>query len=193
MRKVIVSEMVSLEGYFARPDGSLDWHVVDDEFNTFARKQLDEMDTLLFGRVTYEGMASYWSTEAAMTDDPEIAAEMNSLPKIVFSRTLKTVDWSNSRLARGDLAEEIMRLKAQAGKDMVIFGSGEIVSTLTSLGLIDEYRLFVCPVVLGSGKSLFAGLSDTLNLELLGAQPFASGVVLLCYQPASNTPAAQAG
>jgi len=186
MRKVIVSEMVSLDGYFASPDGSLDWHVVDDEFNTFARKQLDEMDTLLFGRVTYEGMASYWPTEAAMADDPEIAAAMNRLPKMVFSRTLKTLDWNNSQLARDDLAEKITHLKAQTGKDMVIFGSGEVVSSLTRLGLIDEYRLFTCPVILGSGKPLFAGLSDTLNLELLKAQPFTSGVVLLYYQPASN-------
>jgi dihydrofolate reductase len=186
MRKVIVSEMVSLDGYFARPDGGLDWHVVDDEFNAFARKQLDEMDTLLFGRVTYEGMASYWPTEAAVTDDTEIAAAMNRLPKVIFSHTLKTVDWSNSRLARDDLAEEITRLKVQPGKDMVIFGSGEIVSALARLDLIDEYRLFVCPVVLGSGKSLFAGLSDTLNLKLLKAQPFASGVVLLYYQPADK-------
>jgi dihydrofolate reductase len=186
MRKVIVSEMVSLDGYFARPDGSLDWHVVDDEFNEFARKQLDEMDTLLFGRVTYEGMASYWPTEGAMTDDPEIAATMNRMPKVVFSRTLKTLDWTNSRLARDDLAEEITGLKAQPGKDMVIFGSGELVSSLTRLGLIDEYRLFVCPVVLGSGKSLFAALNDTVNLKLLRAQPFTSGVVLLYYRPASN-------
>jgi dihydrofolate reductase len=186
MRKVIVSEMVSLDGYFARPDGSLDWHVVDDEFNEFARKQLDEMDTLLFGRVTYEGMASYWPTEAAKRDDPEIAAAMNRLPKVVFSRTLKTVDWSNSRLAGDDIAEEITRSKAQLGKDMAIFGSGEVVSILTRLGLVDEYRLFVCPVVLGSGKSLFAGLNDTLNLDLLKAQPFTSGVVLLYYRPASN-------
>jgi dihydrofolate reductase len=186
VRKIIVSEMVSLDGYFAGPDGNLDWHVVDDEFNAFARKQLDEMDTLLFGRVTYEGMASYWPTEAAMTDDPEIAAAMNRLPKVVFSYTLTTVDWSNSRLARDDLAEEITRLKVQPGKDMVIFGSGEIVSALARLDLIDEYRLFVCPVVLSSGKSLFAGLSDTLNLKLLKAQPFASGVILLYYLPVSN-------
>jgi dihydrofolate reductase len=186
MRKVIVSEMVSLDGYFASPDGSLAWHVVDDEFNTVARKQLDEMDTLLFGRVTYEGMASYWPTEAALTDDPEIAAAMNHLPKVIFSRTLKTLDWNNSQLARDDLPEEIARLKAQPGKDMVIFGSGEVVSSLTRLRLIDEYRLFICPAVLGSGKSLFAGLSDALNLELLKAQPFASGVVLLYYRPVSD-------
>ena len=186
MRKIVVSEMVSLDGYFAGPDGNLDWHVVEDEFNAFARRQLEEMDTLLFGRVTYEGMASYWPTEAAMTDDPEIADAMNHLPKLVFSRTLKTVDWSNSRLARDDLAEEVTRLKVQPGKDMAIFGSGEIVSALARLDLIDEYRLFVCPVVLGSGKSLFAGLSGTLNLKQLKAQPFASGVVLLYYQPANK-------
>jgi dihydrofolate reductase len=186
MRRIIVSEMVSLDGYFARADGGLDWHVVDDEFNAFARKQLDEMDILLFGRVTYEGMASYWPTEAAMTDDPEIAHAMNRLRKVVFSRTLTTVDWSNSQLAHGDLAEEITRLKEQPGKDMALFGSGEIVSGLTRLDLIDEYRLFVCPTVLGSGKPLFAGLSDTLNLELLKAQPFMSGVVLLDYRRASN-------
>jgi dihydrofolate reductase len=186
MRKLIVSEMVSLDGFFAGPDGSSDWHVVDDEFNTFSRRQLDEMDMLLFGRVTYELMASYWPTEAAALDDPEVAVAMNRLPKLVFSRTLNTVDWTNSRLARNDLAEEVIRLKVQAGKDIAIFGSGEVVSALAPLGLIDEYRLFVCPVVLGNGKPLFAGLSDRLNLKLLKAQPLASGVVLLHYQPADN-------
>src|SRR5262249_17783325 len=130
MRKIIVSEMVSVDGLFERPNGDLDWHVVDDEFNEFAIAQLNAMDAILFGRVNYLGMASYWPTQQAINNDPVVAGKMNSLPKIVFSKTLKKAEWSNSRLVAGDLGEEVSKLKQQPGKDMVIFGSAVLVSAL---------------------------------------------------------------
>jgi dihydrofolate reductase len=182
MRNVLVSEAVTLDGYFAGPNGEIDWHVVDDEFNAQAAELLDSVDTLLFGRVTYQLMAAYWPTPAALTDDPIIAAKMNALQKVVFSRTLKAADWNNSRLASKDLHAEITTLKQQPGKDMVIFGSGSLVSQLTTMGLLDEYRLFIHPVVLGAGKPLWGNLQDRLGLKLIGTRAFGSGNVLLTYR-----------
>lgn len=183
MRRVIVSMMVTLDGFIAGPNGEIDWHNVDDEFNEYAIDLLNSVDTLLFGRVTYQGMASYWPTPMATTDDPIVAAKMNSLPKVVFSHTLETVEWQPTRLAKGNLADEIATMKQQPGGDMVIFGSGSIVSALAQLGLIDEYRLFVNPVVIGDGQSLFSGITERLNLKLVSTRPFRSGNVLLQYQP----------
>jgi dihydrofolate reductase len=186
MRKVIVSEMVSLDGFFAGPNGEIDWHVVDEEFNEWAIAQLNAMDALLFGRVTYQGMASYWPTPAAIEDDPEVADKMNTLPKIVFSKTLDKVEWgkwNNARLVTDDLGAEISKLKQQPGKDMVIFGSGSIVSALTQLGLIDEYRILVAPVVLGSGVPLFKGIAKPFKLNLLRTKTLKTGVVLMYYEP----------
>lgn len=183
MKKLLVSEMITLDGFFAGPNGEIDWHNVDDEFNVFAEEQLNSVDTLIFGRVTYELMASYWPTPAGLKDDPIIANIMNSLNKVVFSKTLKTVEWNNSRLATADLATEIQKLKEQPGKDMVIFGSGTIVSELAKLSLIDEYRLFINPVVLGKGKPLFQDLPERMNLQLIKSRQFKSGNVLLYYVP----------
>jgi dihydrofolate reductase len=184
MRKVIASEMVSLDGFFEGPNGELDWHNVDEEFNQFAADQLDAMETILFGRVTYEGMASYWPTPAAIADDPIIAGQMNSMPKIVFSKTVdKVAEWSNSRLVKGEAVDEVRRLKKEPGGDMVIFGSGRLVAALTPAGLIDEYRIFVCPLILGSGRSMFDGVTELTHLELLKARTFDSGNVLLYYGP----------
>ena len=141
MRKVILFMMVSLDGFFEGPNHAIDWHNVDAEFNEFAIHQLNEVDTLLFGRRTYELMASYWPTPTATTNDPIVAERMNNLPKIVVSRTLQKVEWNNSRLIRENVAEEISKLKQQPGKDMAIFGSSNLSLTLTRLGLIDEYRV----------------------------------------------------
>lgn len=183
MRKVLVSEMVTLDGFFAGPNGEIDWHNVDAEFNDLSIEQLNSVDTLLFGRVTYQFMASYWPTSAALSDDPIVAAKMNALAKIVFSHTLETADWHNTRLVKGDLADEITRLKHQHGKDMIIFGSGALVSALAELDLVDEYRLFVNPVVIGHGQPLFQGLPRPLHLKLLATRQFRSGNVLLTYAP----------
>lgn len=186
MRRVLLFMMVSLDGYYEGAEGQLDWHNVDEEFNDFAVEQLNEMDTLLFGRITYEMMASYWPTPQARTDDPVVAGKMNSMPKIVFSRSLRDVDWENTRLVTDDFAAEVTRLKAQPGKDMIIFGSSDLAVSFLEHGLLDECRVMINPVVLGQGKTLFSGIHDRLKLKLLKTKVFQSGNVLLYYQPAQN-------
>ncbi len=183
MRKIIFQMMVSLDGYFEGPDKELDWHLVDDEFNDYASDLLNSVDTLLFGRVTYQLMESYWPTPTAKTNDPTIAEKMNSLPKIVFSKTLAKAEWNNTRLVKENAAEEISKLKRLPGKDMAIFGSSDLAVSLMPSGLIDEYRIFVNPVVLGGGKPLLKGLKGRLNLALVRTRTFKSGLVLLSYKP----------
>ena len=187
MRKVIVSMMVTLDGFFAGPKGELDWHIVDEEFNQYAIDLLSKVDALLFGKVTYQIMADYWPAAATNPSTPksdvEIADKMNNLPKIVFSKTLQEVKWNNSRLVKDNIAEEISKMKQQPGKDMVIFGSGSVVSTFMQHGLIDEYRIIVNPVVLGNGKPLFKGINGKQNLKLLKTKVLGSGVVILYYEP----------
>ncbi len=186
MRKVIVSIYVTLDGFFAGPKGEIDWFVWDEETAKYSKDLLNAIDTVLFGRVTYELMASYWPTASPATEDPVIIDAMNNLPKIVFSKTLEKVEWNNAKLVKGNIADEVAALKQQPGKDIVIYGSGSIVSTLTQLGLIDEYLIFVNPIVLGSGKPLFKGLKDRLSLKLLKTRTFRNGIVLLYYQPAGK-------
>ena len=183
MRKIILFNMITLDGYFAGPGGEIDWHNVDEEFNDFAIEQLNSADGLIFGRLTYQLMASYWPTPAALNDDPIVAARMNSIPKIVFSRTLAEAEWSNTRLVKGNLVEEIPKLKQQPGKDYYIFGSADLATTFIENGLIDEYRIIVNPVVLGAGMPLFKDIKSRLNLKLIKARTFRSGNVLLYYEP----------
>jgi dihydrofolate reductase len=183
MRSVVLSMQVSLDGFIARADGELDWHLVGREFNEYARDLLDSFDTLVFGRVTYQLMASYWRT--AIISDPvevQIAERLNTLPKVVFSRTLKKVEWKNSRLATGGVAEEIRKMKEQPGKDIGIGGTS-LVAVLAPLGLIDDYRILVVPVVLGTGKPLFKDIKKSISLKLRETRTFGSGLVLLAYQP----------
>ena len=183
MRKVILFNLVTLDGFFEGSNGEIDWHNVDEEFNEFAVHQVSTADGLIFGRVTYELMASYWPTPAAQAADPIVAEKMNTMPKIVFSRTLNTVEWNNTRLVKGDAAEEISKIKQQPGRDLLIFGSADLASNLTNLGLIDEYRIMVNPVVLGKGKPLFKDIKGKLNLRLLRTRNFSNGNVLLYYEP----------
>ncbi len=186
MRKIFLFMMVSLDGFFEGPNQDISWHNVDEEFNEFAINQLKEVDTLLFGRVTYQGMASYWTTEFAINNDPIVAGLMNSLPKIVFSKTLTAVEWNNSRLIKENIAEEISALKQQPGRDIAIFGSSDLTVALTQMGLVDEYRIMINPVVLGNGKSLFEGLQNKLDLKLLKTKLFKSGNVLHYYERAKK-------
>jgi dihydrofolate reductase len=183
MRKVILFNMVTLDGFFEGPDRDINWHNVDDEFNEFAIEQINSVDTLIFGRVTYELMASYWPTKEAITNDPIVADKMNSMPKIVFSKTLASADWQNTRLVKGDAAEEIAKLKKQPGKDLIIFGSADLAASFIKDGLIDEFRVMLNPVLLGRGTPIFKGIQDKLNLKLLKTRTFGSGNVLLYYQP----------
>lgn len=175
--------LTSLDGFFEGPDRDINWHHVEEEFNEFAIQQTADFGALLFGRVTYELMAGYWPTQAAKRDDPIVAGLMNSLPKIVFSKTLPTADWENTRLVRENFVEAIRNLKQQPGKDIAIFGSSDLAVTLIPHGLIDEYRIMVNPVALGHGKPLFRGIDDKLELRLLKIRTFRSGNVLLYYEP----------
>ena len=183
MRKLFVFNLVTLDGYFEGPDRDISWHNVDAEFNDYAIDMLNSVDTLLFGRVTYELMARYWPTPDAIKNDPIVAERMNTLPKVVFSRTLDKAGWNNTRLVKADIEEEIKKLKKQPGKDIALLGSGSILSAFAKQGLIDEYRIMVNPLVLGNGKPLFTGIKDRLNLKLLKTRTFRNGNVLLYYQP----------
>lgn len=187
MRKIIVSEMVSVDGFFAGPNGEIDWHVVDEEFNQYAIDLLNTLDTILFGRVTYQLFESYWPVAAkdpaTSKNDLIIANKINAINKVVFSKTLEKVGWNNVKLVREVIRDDILKMKQQPGKNMVIYGSGSIVSEFAKLGLIDEYRFFVAPVVLGEGKSLFKGLKDKLKLKLIETRRFTNGNVLLRYEP----------
>ena len=186
MRKILAFLVVTVDGYDEGPNGEFDWPVVDEEFNEFGLRQLEEVDTLLFGRVTYEGMASYWPTPAAEQDDPRVAAKMNTLPKLVVSRTLARADWANTRILRDDVAAELTRLKRQPGKDIAIFGSSDLVVSLLAMGLVDELRIMVHPVVLGAGRSLFRTAPERIHLQLLSTRAFRSGNVLHTYRPAAR-------
>jgi dihydrofolate reductase len=182
MRKVIFFMLTSLDGYFEGPGQDINWHNVDEEFNDFAIQQTGEFGALLFGRVTYELMASYWPTEGAKRDDPEVAALMNSLPKLVFSKTLQKVEWENTTLVKNNFAEAVSKLKQETGKDIAIFGSSDLTVTLMEHGLVDEYRIMINPVVLGDGKPLFKGIKNKINLKLIKTKTFKSGNVLLYYE-----------
>ena len=178
--------MTTLDGYLEGPNSDISWHNVDDEFNDYAIDLLNNVDALLFGRVTYELMASYWPTTVALTNDPIVAGKMNSLSKFVFSRTLKKAEWNNTRLIKENVAEEVLKLKHQSGKDLAIFGSSDLALTLLPHNLLDEFRIFVNPIVLGGGKPLFEGISTRLDLKLLNTRTFRNGNVLLYYQLAAK-------
>lgn len=186
MRKLFEFMMTSLDGYHEGPAHELDWHNADNpEFNRFAVEQLAEADTLVFGRVTYEMMASYWPTSEAYRSDPDIAGPMNDLPKLVASRTLERVDWANARLLEGDAVERLAELRAGTGGGLLVLGSADLTASLLRAGILDELRVMVSPVVLGAGVPAFQG-ADRTSLELVSARPYASGNVLLTYRPIAS-------
>jgi dihydrofolate reductase len=182
LRRLIASEMVTVDGFFAGPNEELDWFVQDEELDKFANDLIESVDTILYGRVTYQMMAGYWPQASG-----SFADRTNRLPKLVFSSTLDETPWGgwgNARPVKGVLAEEVAKLKNESGNDMVIYGSGSIVQALTRLGAIDEYRLVVNPVVLGAGRPLFGGLDERRSLRLTEAVSWPSGCVALTYQAA---------
>ncbi len=182
MRKIFAFLMVTLDGYHETADGDLFWHNVDDEFHEFAVAQLDEADTLLFGRKTYLGMAEFWPSPAAL-EMPATARQMNGYPKIVVSRSLATADWGPASIIRDDVPAQLRKLKEQDGKDIALLGSSTLAASLLGTGVIDELRMMVNPVVLGSGHPVLSGASRT-DLELVRSRQFASGNTLLTYRPA---------
>jgi dihydrofolate reductase len=186
MRKLISFMVVTLDGYYEGPNGEFDWPNVDDEFYEFSINQLDDIDTLVFGRATYEGMASYWPTPAAREDSPAIAERMNTISKVVVSTTLDAAEWQNTSLVKGDAADAISELKRQPGKYLALFGSPQLTVSLLEQSLVDELRVMVHPILLGAGNSLFRTLSDRVPLELRQTTTFSSGNVLLTYRPVSG-------
>jgi dihydrofolate reductase len=185
MRKVNVFNNVSLDGFFTDAKGDMSWaHKQDEEWNAFASANASGNGELLFGRVTYDLMAAFWPTLQAAKMLPKVAAGMNAMRKTVFSRTLDTVSWQNTVLMKGDLVTEVMRMKRQPGPDIVILGSGSIVSQLTQARLIDGYQLVLNPIVVGRGRSLFETVVDTFNLTLTRTQSFRNGNVVLWYEMA---------
>lgn len=185
MRRLSVFNSVSLDGYFVDGSGDMSWahRNNDDEWNAFVAGNASGSGVLVFGRITYEMMAGYWPTPMALQNSPAVAKGMNDMQKIVFSRTLDQASWINTRLVKGDLPTEIRKMKKEGGPDMVILGSGSIVSQLAQENLIDEYQIALCPVVLGNGRTLFDGVKRKLNLKLTKSRTFRNGSVFLCYEP----------
>ena len=184
MRKLVVFNSVTLDGYFAGINGDMSWaHKQDAEWNAFVADNAKGESQLLFGRITYQMMASFWPTPAAIENFPIVAQGMNSGPKVVFSRTLDKASWNNTKLVKRDLAAEVRKMKNEPGDNMVILGSGTIVSQLAQEGLIDEFQIVVNPVVLGQGKSMFDGIKEKLTLKQTRTRTFGNGNVLLCYEP----------
>lgn len=192
MRKVVVSEFVSLDGVMEAPGGGEDyehagWSFQFDsgpEGNQFKLDEIMKADALLLGRVTYEGFAAAWPS---MADEAGFADKMNGMPKFVASTTLDKAEWNNSTVIEGDVADEVAKLKRQPGGEILIAGSRTLVHTLMEHDLIDEYRLMVSPIVLGSGKRIFEDGSKTTRLRLVDAKPVGpDGVLILTYEPARD-------
>jgi dihydrofolate reductase len=197
MSKLTVFNSVSLDGYFTDERGEVGWaHRQDPEWSAFAGENASGGGVLLFGRVTYQMMASHWTTEAGRKDNHAVADGMSTMRKVVFSRTLDEVTWENTTIVKGDIAAEVVQMKRETGPDLVILGSGSIVAQLTRARLIDEYQLVLVPIVLGKGRTMFeepggrggtGGGGGPLNMTLRKSRPFSNGNVVLWYEPTPAT------
>jgi dihydrofolate reductase len=186
MPKLIVYNAMSLDGYFTDAKGDMSWaHKQDPEWQAFVKENASGGGRLLFGRITYELMAGFWSTPAALQSNPVVAERLNALPKFVCSTTLQQVTWNNTTLLKGDLTTEVRKLKQQAGADIVVMGSGSVVAQLAEAGLIDQYQIVLNPLVVGQGRTLFEGVQRKLPMKLAKSRPFANGNVVLFYEPAA--------
>ena len=184
MPRLNMFNSISLDGYFTDSNNDMSWAHAggdSDEFQEFVAGNARGESTLIFGRVTYEMMAAFWPTPMAAQQMPEVAAGMNRSAKYVFSRSLKNADWANTTVLHGDPAQEIAKLKRADGKGLTILGSGSIVKQLAAAGLIDDYQLMVCPVILGSGRTLFDGMPGRPTLKLANSRAFQNGKVFLHY------------
>ena len=184
MRKLIMWNVITLDGYF---EGNQNWDlsfhqtIWGDELEKLSLEQLRAADYLVFGRVTYEGMAAYWTNAASETAEQEVAQLMNSIPKLVVSKTLKTAAWNNTTIISDNASEEIQKLKDRGGKDMYVFGSANLSETFMNDNLFDEYRIGIAPVILGSGRPLFRQGLVSKNLHLVSTRQLATGGVILKY------------
>lgn len=180
MRTLFWQINVTLDGFMEGPNRELDdtAQFVDEDFDRYAGEMLTSIDAMLLGRVTYQLFAEYWPTASGPA-----AERLNELPKIVFSRTLENVNWRNSRLVKENVQEEVDRLKQSPGNELALFGSADLASTLMRFGLIDEYRIFVSPVLLGRGTPAFKDARDRVTLDLVREERWRSGIVALTYRP----------
>ena len=185
MRKLQVFNTISADGFFTDDSGDMSWaHRHDEEWSAFSSGNAAGSGELLFGRVTYDMMAAFWPTAQAAQMLPQVAAGMNAMRKHVVSRTLREPRWQNTTVLNGDLAAEVQVLKARPGPDIVILGSGSVVSQLTAAGLIDGYQLVLSPTILGKGRTLFQTLERRMSLRLTNTRSFKNGNVVLWYEPA---------
>jgi dihydrofolate reductase len=184
MRKLVVFNNISLDGYFTDAKNDMSWaHSEDAEWDAFTAENAQGGGALVLGRITYELMIQFWPTPYAAEIAPVVAERMNAMPKFVFSHTLDKAAWNNTTLLRGNLASEINRLKQEPGDKLTILGSGSLVSQLTRERLIDEYQFVLTPVVLGQGRTMFDGAPERLLFNRTHSRSFGNGNVLLCYEP----------
>lgn len=185
MRRLMVFNNITLDGYFTDKNNDMSWahENADEEWNKFTSENASGGGVLLFGRKTYDLMVSFWPTKMAYDMMPEVAEGMNNLPKVVFSRTMDKAEWNNTKLVKDNIVEEVKQMKNETGDNMVIMGSGSIVSQLTQARLIDEYQFVVHPIVLGSGRTLFEGVKERVSLKRTNSRAFGNGNVLLTYEP----------
>jgi dihydrofolate reductase len=184
MRKIKVFNHVSLDGFIADAKGDMSWaHTLDPEFNDWVASNASGGAELVFGRVTYQQMVSFWPTPVAAQRMPVVAERMNNLPKVVFSKSLTHAEWNNTRLLRGeDIRAEVQHLKQEPGQDLVVMGSANLVSQLVANDLVDSLQLVLNPLALGAGKTMFAALQNALRLRLTESRTFKNGNVVLGYE-----------
>jgi dihydrofolate reductase len=185
MRKLKLQVQMTVDGFIAGPNGEMDWMTLPwtEDVNRYVTEITDSVDTLILGRKLAEGFIPYWASVAANPDGPDFTAgkKFTDIPKVVFTRTLQNSAWGNTVLAKGDLIEEITRLKSQEGKDIIAYGGATFVSSLIRYGLIDELHLFINPSILGSGLTIFQEVGEKVNLTLQAAIPFACGITVMRY------------
>jgi len=187
MRKLKLQVQMTVDGFIAGPNDEMDWMVFDwdDQINQYVKELTDPIDTIVLGRRLAQGFIPHWAGVAANPKAPDHAAGLKfaGTPKVVFTKTLEKSEWENTVLAKGDLVDEIMSLKKQAGSDIIAYGGGTFVSSLIKANLVDEYHLFVNPAAVGRGMSIFAGLEGKVDLKLKRSLSFPCGIVVLCYEP----------
>jgi dihydrofolate reductase len=189
-RRLFVSMLVSLDGFIEGPNRELDWFIDGDpQFEQYCDEMLDSVGLALYGRRSYELMLSYWPNAEANPRSPAdlaFARKMNALPKLVVSRTLERATWNNTRVLNDRIPETLTELKQQPGKPIVAWAGAGLVATLTELGLVDEYRLIVHPVLLGKGTPLFQGIDARKTLRLIRTTQLGQNLTVLCYEPSSS-------
>ena len=188
LRKLKLQVQISVDGCIAGPNGEMDWLAWDDKYNEYVNELTESVDTILLGRKMVDGFISYWSNVMSKPDDPwnAIAKKMIEIPKVVFTKTLNKSEWINTDLATGDLKDEINKLKSQTGKDIIVYGGASFDSSLIKENLIDEFYLFINPVAIGTGKTIFKDLTKFQKFRLIESIAFDCGIVLLHYEVKRN-------